>query len=72
MNTCVKSYVNLRAEAPHGESITFPCLVAIGLVQVDIRYLKVQLCKLYNNKYMITLTQIATTEIFASIAALVF
>ena len=33
--------------------------------------LKVQSCKLCNNKYMITLTQITNTEIFALIAALV-
>ena len=34
--------------------------------------LKVQSCKLRNNKYMITLTQITNTEIFAFIAVLVF
>ena len=34
--------------------------------------LKVQLCKLYNNKYTIALTQITNTEIFAFAAALVF
>ena len=34
--------------------------------------LKVQSCKLYNNKYTIASTQIANTEIFASIAVLVF
>ena len=33
--------------------------------------LKVQLCKLCNNKYMITLIQITNTEIFALIAALI-
>ena len=31
------------------------------------RYLKVQSCKLYNNKYMIASTQIKNTEIFAFI-----
>ena len=31
------------------------------------RYLKVQSCKLYNNKYMISSTQITNTEIFAFI-----
>ena len=31
-----------------------------------------QSCNLYNNKYMITLTQIANTEIFTIIAFLVF
>ena len=30
--------------------------------------LKVESCKLYNNKYMITLTQLANTDIFASIS----
>ena len=34
--------------------------------------LKVESCKLYNNKYMITLTQIGNSEIFAFIAVLVF
>ena len=33
--------------------------------------LKVQLCKLYNNKYIIASTQITNTEIFALIAVLV-
>ena len=35
-------------------------------------YLKVQSCKLYNNKYMIASTQITNTEIFAFVAVLVF
>ena len=34
--------------------------------------LKVQSCKLCNNKYMIASTQITNTEIFAFIAVLVF
>ena len=34
--------------------------------------LKVQLCKLYNNKYMIASTKITNTEIFAFNAVLVF
>ena len=34
--------------------------------------LKVQSCKLYNNKYMIASTQITYTEIFAVICILVF
>ena len=34
--------------------------------------LKVQSCKLYNKKYMIVSTQIASTEIFAFIIVLVF
>ena len=34
--------------------------------------LKVQSCKLYNNKYVIASTQITNTEIFAFIAVLVF
>ena len=36
------------------------------------RLLKVQSCKLCNNKYMIASTQITNTEIFAFIAVLVF
>ena len=35
-------------------------------------YLKVQPCKLYNNKYMIALTEITNTEISALIAVVVF
>ena len=35
-------------------------------------FLKIQSCKLYNNKYMITSTQLTNTEIFAFTAALVF
>ena len=34
--------------------------------------LKVQSCKLYDNKYMIASTQITNTEIFTFIASLVF
>ena len=34
--------------------------------------LKVQSYKLYNNKYMVTSTQITNTEIFAFIAILIF
>ena len=40
--------------------------------QTSIYILKVQLCKLYNNKYMIFSTQITNTEIFAFIAVLLF
>ena len=35
-------------------------------------FLKAQSCKLYNNKYMIALTRITNTEIFAFLAVLVF
>ena len=35
-------------------------------------WLKVQSCKLYNNKYLIASTQVTDAEIFAFIAALVF
>ena len=38
----------------------------------SVMMLKVQSCKLYNNKYMIVSTQIKNTEIFTFIAALVF
>ena len=37
-----------------------------------LHYLKVQSCKLYNNKYIVALIQITNTEIFASIAAVIF
>ena len=36
------------------------------------QHLKVQSCKLYNNKYTIASRQITNTEIFASITVLVF
>ena len=38
----------------------------------ELIHLKVQSCKLYNNKYMIASTQITNTEILASLAVLVF
>ena len=37
-----------------------------------MKCLNVYSCKLYNNKYMITSTQITSTDIFAFIAVLVF
>ena len=37
-----------------------------------LQFLKVQSCKLHNNKYMIASIQITNTEIFAFIAVLVF
>ena len=39
---------------------------------ICVKCLKVQSCKLYNNKYMIASTQITSTEIFAFIAVQVF
>ena len=41
-------------------------------IKISYENLKVQLCKLYNNKYMITSKQITNTEIFAFIAVVVF
>ena len=38
----------------------------------SFNHLKVQSCKLYNDKYMIASTQITNTEIFVFIAVLVF
>ena len=35
-------------------------------------YLKVQSCKLYNNKYMIASIQLTNTEIFVLITVLIF
>ena len=43
----------------------------LNMTTEDI-HLKVLSCKLYNNKYMTTSTQITNTEIFAFIAVLVF
>ena len=40
-------------------------------VAVRLENLKVQSCKLYNNKYMVASTEITNTEIFAFIAVLV-
>ena len=37
-------------------------------LDVDILYLKVQSCKLYDDKYMITSTQTTNTEFFSFIA----
>ena len=39
---------------------------------ISVKTVKVQSCKLYNNKYMITSTQITNTEMFPFIAVLVF
>ena len=39
---------------------------------IMVLYLKVQSCKLHNNNYVITSTQITNIEIFAFIAVLVF
>ena len=49
---------NLQFKKHHGEAL--------------IPYLKVQLCKLYNGKYMVASTQITSTEHFALIAVQVF
>ena len=43
-----------------------------GKIVSNFRPLKVQSCKLYNNKYMIASTKITNTEIFAFRAVLVF
>ena len=40
--------------------------------KMSIKYLRVQSCKLHNNKYMIASTQITDTKTFAFIAVLVF
>ena len=40
--------------------------------RLSSKALKVQSCKLCNNKYMITSTQITNIEIFAFIAVLIF
>ena len=38
---------------------------------VIVSFLKVQSCKLYNNKYIIASTQITNTEVFTFIAVVV-
>ena len=45
---------------------------SIRYVSMYLCILKVQSCKLYNNKYMIAATQTTKTEIFGFIAVLVF
>ena len=47
-------------------------MVLITKNKSDVSHLKVQSWKLYNNRYMIALTQITNTEIFTLIAVLVF
>ena len=50
-------------------------VIAIAVFEKNIvleKNLKVQLCKLYNNKYRIASPQITNTEILAFIAVLVF
>ena len=42
------------------------------LVYGEVFTLKVQSCKLYNNKYLIASTQVTNTDIFAFIAILFF
>ena len=44
----------------------------IQRIIVSKKYGIIQSCKLYNNKYMIALTQITNTEIFVFIVVLVF
>ena len=53
--------------------------IAVAMLMKNVRksnsltiFLKVQLCQLYSNKYMIASTQITNAEIFAFIAVLVF
>ena len=48
------------------------CFPLFRTLQLRPRNLKVQSCKLYNNKYVIALTQITNTEVFAFMAVLVF
>ena len=45
---------------------------ALQYVRLSVTYLKVQSCKLCNNKHMIASTRITTTEGFAFIADIVF
>ena len=53
--------------------MSFSSASVVDFEQVNVSWeLKVQSCKLYNNKYMIALTQITNTEICAFIVVLVF
>ena len=54
------------------QCLTHKLFVSLHLIVPDKYSLKVQSCKLNNNKYMIASTQITNTEIFAFIAVLVF
>ena len=46
--------------------------MAFSELSRNITNLKVELCKLYNNKYMIASTQMTNNEIFAFVAVLAF
>ena len=46
--------------------------ISIFTKPFKIKTLKVQSCKLHNDKYMVASTQITITEIFAFISVLVF
>ena len=46
--------------------------MAFSKLSRNITDLKVELCKLYNNKYMIASTQMTNNEIFALVAVLAF
>ena len=48
------------------------CKSRYRITKVWLQLLKVESCKLYNNKYMFALTQIINTEIFAFLAVLSF
>ena len=48
------------------------CKQLLNNYTLYVKILKVQSCKLYDNKYMIALTQITNTEIFSFIAVVVF
>ena len=47
-------------------------LMIFRTLQLRPQNLKVQSCKLYNNKYVIALTQITNTDVFGFMAVLVF
>ena len=46
--------------------------MAFSKLSRNIMDLKVELCKLYNNKYMIASTQMTNKQIFAFVAVLAF
>ena len=74
----VEKTCNLPTSCPYGSKFVIQHSMSCkkgGFIYIrhnKLRDLKGQSCKLNNNKYMITSTQITNTEIFAFITVLVF
>ena len=75
-NTCARVYfliINYYLASLLKKGLWNRCFpVNFAKLLVRVPFLKVQPCKLYNNKYMTVSTQITNTEIFAFVTALVF